>query len=264
MNSATLVVGTSGWSYKDWVGPFYPEGADPRNFLREYVKHFSAVEIDSTFYGIPKQGIVDSWGNNVPEGFIFAPKFPKVITHDKRLLGCDAELELFLGNMKRLGPKLGPLILQFDYTFQFDQLHLLASFLNKIPAEFRLAVEIRHKSWLNKEFYTLLKQFKVALTLVDLYYMPRLNVITADFTYIRLLGNRKEIPDDFSHVRIDRERNLDYWAETVLKTLQKGVSVYVFVNNRFQGHAPASVRSFMEALQRQKDAGNTPSSTENN
>ena len=248
MPSARFITGTSGWSYKDWVGPFYPDGTNAKDYLAHYSKDFHAVEIDSTFYAIPASKTVKNWEGKVPADFIFCPKFPRLFTHDKKLKDCDKELEMFWGSISNLGHKLGPIVLQFEYTFQFKDHQLLGDFLKKIPAEYRVAVEIRHRSWLNEQFYDLLRENKAALVLADLYYMPRNEIITADFTYVRLLGNRKQIPDDFSHVRIDRKQDLQWWAEKIREFLSKEVDVYAFANNRYQGHAPATVRSIRELV----------------
>ena len=243
-----FTMGTSGWSYKDWIGPFYPKNTKPNEFLKLYSKQFPAVEIDSTFYGIPRIKSVENWAGLVPESFRFSPKFPRIITHDKKLVDCDTELAAFLQNIDHLGAKLGPLVLQFDYTFRYSQMKYLSDFLKIIPSHYRIAVEIRHKSWLNDDFYELLTENRAALVLADLYYMPRMDILTTDFTYIRLLGNRKQVPDDFSHVRIDRKEDFHWWVDRVSSFLKKGVDVFLFVNNRYQGHAPASLKSFLEIM----------------
>ena len=110
----TVRLGTSGWAYKSWVGVFYPEGTAPADYLRRYAEHFDTVEVDSTFYRMPTARMVDGWAAATPPGFVFAAKVPQVITHEKALRGCDAEVGLFLERMGRLGEKCGPLIFQFE------------------------------------------------------------------------------------------------------------------------------------------------------
>ena len=243
-----FAIGTSGWSYKDWNGVFYPEKTPANRFLGEYSRRFNAVEIDSTFYAIPRIEDVRKWADAVPESFMFSPKFPRIITHEKRLSDCDEERTLFLRVIGELGEKLGPLLLQFDYTFQSDRMQSLDSFLAGIPRVFRIAVEIRHRSWYKTDFFNILRRHNAAIVLHDLYYMPKMTGITADFTYIRLLGNRKQIPDDFSHVRIKREKEFVWWAEKIREFMSREIDVFLFINNRYQGHAPASVRSFLDVL----------------
>ncbi len=246
--AGTIHIGTSGWSYADWVGPFYPAGTPQGRYLAEYARHFRAVEIDSTFYRIPAERMVEGWARATPPGFTFAPKFPQVITHEKRLQGCEPERDLFLGGMERLGGKLGPIVLQFDHTFRYEEHHLLEAFLMGLPPGRRYAVEVRHRGWLRDEFYALLERHRAALVLHDLHYMPKLNRATTDFVYVRLLGKRSLVPDDFSHARIDRGNELDAWAEKIRAFAAQGLEVFVFANNRYQGHAPATCRDLAQRL----------------
>ncbi|MBN2425551.1 MAG: DUF72 domain-containing protein [Calditrichaceae bacterium] len=249
MKRQTLYLGTSGWSYKDWQGPFYPQEMNSKNYLNHYAMHFDAVEIDSTFYGIPRRSTVENWRDQTPAHFIFSPKVPQMITHEKRLDNCEAEWKQFIAHMQILGDKLGPVVLQFDYQFTFkDHFEMLSRFLKQYSADCRLCVEIRNRDWHNEAFYKLLKDHQTALVLNDLYYMPRVQRITAGFTYIRLLGNRRQIPDDFSHIRIDRDKDLDWWATLIDECLEKELEVYAYSNNRYQGHAPATIRMLAERL----------------
>ncbi len=239
-------IGTSGWSYKDWVGPFYPEGTKQADYLSYFSKKFTTVEIDSTFYGTPRLTTVEKWAAITPDHFLFSPKVPQEITHKKRLLDCGREWNNYIERMNILGPKLGPIVLQFDYKFTFkDHFSNLENFLDNFAGQTRLCVEIRHKSWINENFYDLLNHHNVALVLNDLYYMPRLTKTTADFTYIRFLGNRKLVPDDFSHRRIDRAKDLDWWHEWIEKFLTEGLEVFAYSNNRYEGHAPATIKELM-------------------
>jgi uncharacterized protein YecE (DUF72 family) len=136
--------------------------------------------------------------------------------------------------------------LQFDYKFTFqDHFNNLKKFLETYAERERLCVEVRHKSWLNDNFYTLFGAHNVAMVLNDLYYMPRLTKITADFTYIRLLGNRKLIPDDFSHLRVDRAKDLDWWHDWIEKFLTDDLEVFAYSNNRYEGHPPATIKELM-------------------
>jgi uncharacterized protein YecE (DUF72 family) len=248
----TLHLGTSGWSYKDWNGVFYPEGMNSKEYLKHYSSVFSTVEIDSTFYGIPRQSTVENWRDQTPGHFIFAPKVPQIITHEKRLENCEIEWQQFIGHMQILGDKLGPVVLQFDYQFSFKQhFEILNRFLSSHANDARLCVEIRNKDWHQDIFYKLLENHQISLVLNDLYYMPRVLKITSDFTYIRLLGNRKQIPDDFSHVRINRDKELDWWTRWIEECLAKELEVYVYSNNRYQGHAPATIQSLAESIEKQ-------------
>ncbi len=244
-----MFLGTQGWAYKSWVGNFYPEDTPSRNFLPEYARRFRAVEIDATAYGTPRVETVQQWYNATPADFRFTAKFPQTITHDKMLHDAEAETAHFLATVRLLGEKLGPLLIQFPYQFKADEFGRLADFLAALPADFRYAVEVRHRSWLNDQFFDLLVRHRVALALTDYAYMPRLERTTADFTYIRWLGNRKDIPDNaYERVRISRDAELDRWSQTIARLLDQGTIVWGFANNHYQGHSPATVNALMERL----------------
>jgi uncharacterized protein YecE (DUF72 family) len=256
--TSTILLGTSGWSYTDWIGNFYPEGIKAAGYLAAYARQLPTVEIDSTFYGIPREQTVRRWAEETPDGFRFAAKFPQAITHDKALVDCASETRAFVDRMSLLGDKLGPLLLQFGYGFRIDAFDTLARFLPSLPSGFRYAVEIRHKSWLTQRFYDLLVAHGVALTLIDHPWIPKLDVLTADFTYIRWLGDRKTIPSQFDHVRIDRTRELSHWKIVVERIAAQGVLVYGYFNNHYAGHSPTSLSMFKNLLdERVKPAAET-------
>ena len=247
--STNLFLGTQGWAYKSWIGAFYPASTKSGNYLTEYSKHFRAIEIDSTFYGIPRPHSVEQWRDATPADFRFTAKFPQIITHEKMLQDAERETEQFLSTIALLDDKLGPLLLQFPYTFTPDQRDALARYLAALPTQFRYAVEIRQRGWLDDAFFALLKQHRVAYALSDYGYMPRVAPVTTDFAYLRLLGNRKEITDEqFDRVRLNREADLDRWGDLISDLNEKGVVVWGFVNNHYQGHSPATVRALMERI----------------
>ena len=243
----TLLLGTQGFAFDDWVGPFYPAGTRKTAYLEQYARHFATVEIDSTFYGSPRAQVVQGWRERTPDGFRFAAKFPKLITHDKKLQGAQGDAEAFVGTMQALGDKLAVLTLQFAYDFTPDHRDELETFLAALPKGPRYAVELRNRGWLNPDLGERLSQHNVALVLQDLHYMPKLDWITADFTVIRWLGRRQDI-QAFDRIQIDRTAVLEKWAERVSRFLDDGVDVYGYFNNHFAGHSPASARRFAEML----------------
>jgi len=246
---SSVYLGTQGWSYKSWVGNFYPANATASDYLKEYCKNFRTVEIDSTYYGAPRPQTVKQWREVTPADFRFTAKFPQAITHEKTLKDATAETLHFIDTMALLGDKLGPLLLQFPYQFKSDQRDLLAEFLATLPTEFRYAVEVRHRGWLKATFFAILEKHHVALAIADYAYMPKLDRATTDFVYIRWLGNRKDIPDDhYESVRINRDAELDRWGDLIKQFLEKGVTVWGFANNHYQGHSPATVRSIIERI----------------
>lgn len=257
-----LRLGTSSWSSADWVGVFYPAGSAPAEFLAEYAQHFDTVEADSTFYAIPSPAVVRNWRARTPAGFLLAAKFPQVITHEKVLQDCGPELAEFLRVMDLLGDKLGPLVLQFPYfnkqVFARPEnfLDRLASFLDQLPRDHAFALELRNKYWINERLLDLLRARKIAFVLTDHAWMTpvqhlvaRHDMVTADFVYVRWLGDRKGIEEITKHwdkVVIDRRREMEIWIPILRQLLQRGLRVLGFFNNHYAGHAPGSIKLFYE------------------
>src|ERR1700733_9189789 len=180
----------------------------PPDFLGFYAEHFNTVEVDSTFYGTPSPDTVKRWASKTPSEFIFSVKIPQVITHEKILADCDAEFKQFIETMHILGAKLGPMVFQFPFfsrsvsKTQADFLARLVPFLKKLHHDYKFAVEIRNRDWLDARFGDLLREHCVALVLQDRRWMPgptelaeEFDPITTDWTYIRWLGDRKGIEE---------------------------------------------------------------------
>ncbi|HEX9115083.1 MAG TPA: DUF72 domain-containing protein [Anaerolineae bacterium] len=253
MTEGRLYLGTQGWSYPSWVGIFYPAGTTASEYLERYAAQFNTVELDTTFYAVPRVSTVEGWRERTPEGFRFSAKFPQSITHEKALTESGEETIVFLEAMTHLDQKLGPLLLQMPPSFSAAQMPDLAAYLEALPTGFRYALEVRHSSWVKPEaraeLLALLHRHGVALCLVQHAWMPRLDEVTAPFVYIRWMGRREDVPDDdFSHVRIDREKQLDTWAGQVKNYLERGLTIFGYFNNHYQGHSPASVRSMQGRL----------------
>ena len=245
-----IYLGTQGWSYASWEGVFYPQGTPSNRYLANYATKFRAIEIDSTFYGTPRMSNIEKWDRDTPDDFRFAAKFPKRITHEKMLRDTAQDTAFFLDTMSKFGAKLGPLCLQFAHDFSPDRRAQLDEYLAALPKNFRYAVEIRSRGWLKDWFFEMLKKYRVALVLVDRVAMPKMQLTTTDFTYIRWLGNRKDIPDDaYTHVRIPRVQELDEWADTIAEMQERDVDVWGFANNHYMGHSPATLREIQTRLQ---------------
>jgi uncharacterized protein YecE (DUF72 family) len=243
----TLWLGTQGFAFDDWVGPFYPPGTPKAAYLETYARTFSTVEIDSTFYATPRASVVQGWARRTPDGFRFSAKFPKLITHDKKLEGAQGDAEAFVGTLQLLGDKLGVLTLQFAYDFTPDLFARLEGFLHDLPKGPRYAVEVRNRNWLTTDLAEMLSGVGVALVLQDLYYMPKMSWITSAFTVIRWLGRRSDV-EHFDRIQIDRSKELMAWAERVRQFLDDGIDVWGYFNNHFAGHSPASLRQFVQIL----------------
>jgi uncharacterized protein YecE (DUF72 family) len=244
-----LYLGTSGWSYADWEGTLYPEGLPAGARLAEYAKHYATVEIDSTFYGTPRRSTVEKWRETVPEGFLFAAKFPQEITHENNLVGSEEPAGNFLRTMELLDDRLGPLLVQLPPSFSVEGMGVLEDFLAALPQGFRYAVEVRHRSWLGSDLPELLWEHGAALTLIDSPGMPRMEDATAGFVYIRWLGDRREFPSGHTHVKRDRRGDLEWWSERVDRFLSEGKEVFAYANNHYQNHSPSTLQQFLEIRQ---------------
>src|SRR3984893_3755354 len=257
-----VYLGTSAFTAAGWQGAFYPSGIKLQDYLSFYAQKFDSVEVNSTLYGCPTTRTVANWAAKTPDNFIFAIKTPRSITNDKILVNCDAELEEFLSTMEILGAKLGPILFQFPQfspgVFSDRQAFTdrLVPFLNKLPAGRKYAVEIRNPEWLDAEFGNLLRQHKIALVLPDLPYMPRpeelaqkFDPITADWTYIRWLGDRKGIEMQtlkWDKTIVDRTQELSSWVDFCYRIKKRGIIVYGYANNHYAGHGPATIRQFRD------------------
>jgi uncharacterized protein YecE (DUF72 family) len=252
-------IGTSAFTAAGWPGTFYPEGMKPADYLTYYATKFDTVEIDSTFYRTPTATMVNGWAAKTPKGFLIAAKVPQAITHEKCLEDCEKDVAEFLATMDLLGSeKLGPLLFQFPY-FNKDAfmsgdefLARLKPFLKKLPKGYQFAVEIRNKNWLDERFADTLRERNVALVLQDQLWMPlpaamKFDYITASFTYVRLLGDRKGIElktKVWDKIIVNRSKELRTWVDVCQQTVKRGVSTFVYVNNHYAGNAPKTVEQF--------------------
>jgi uncharacterized protein YecE (DUF72 family) len=259
---ADLHIGTSAFTAAGWETAFYPVGMKPADYLAYYATKFDTVEVDSTFYRTPSVATVNGWERKTPQEFCLAAKVPQLITHEKVLQECDEDLLRFLDTMNLMGAKLGPLLFQFGYfnktVFKNGQEFVarLEPFLKKLPKGYRFALEIRNKQWLTAEFFDLLRANGVAYALIDQAWMPlvseiceEFDPITANFTYVRLLGDRKGIEKRtkiWDKVIVDRSRELMSWVNVCQRTVRRGIATYVYVNNHYAGFAPATVEQFLK------------------
>ncbi|MCZ7356423.1 MAG: DUF72 domain-containing protein [Candidatus Methanoperedens sp.] len=243
-----LHIGTMGWSYDFWTGSFYPENTSAGDLLHEYAKVFNTVEIDSTFYRIPYAETVKKWNMQTPKDFTFSAKFPRVITHDKMLKDCEREMEVFIEHMSLLEDKLGPMLMQFPAGFKPDQFDILKEFLSILPAGYRYALEVRNKKWLEEKFYDLLRDHGVALVWIDASSMPRIDTLTADFTYIRWEGDRKTINGMLGEVEKDRKSDISLWAERIRRLTGESIEVFGYFSKYYSGFPPEDARMLQSFL----------------
>jgi uncharacterized protein YecE (DUF72 family) len=276
---AAVRFGTSSFSSPDWVGPFYPPGTPAGAFLSLYARSFDTVEVDATYYAVPSARLVEGWAEKTPERFLLSAKFPRDVVHGGRaetpdprtVLVPDATYEIrdrFLDAMARVGPRLGPLVLQFPYFNRaaFPSagpfLERLDAFLRDLPrGPFTYGVEVRNKAWVTRDLSALLARHGVLLVLVDQAWMPhgdelekRIDVAAGGLVYVRLLGDRREIEAvtrTWDKEVLDRGERLKRWAAFLVRMMDRGVKSLVYVNNHYAGHAPTTVRRlktlFLEA-----------------
>jgi uncharacterized protein YecE (DUF72 family) len=261
-----LYLGTSSWSFDDWRGTVYPVDAKSSEYLTYYAKKFAAVEIDMTFYRIPTRSMIEAWYQRTPPGFRFAAKIPQIITHEKVLRDCQAELQQFIEVMGLLSDKLGPLLFQFPYFskrhFSTAQAFLdrLEPVLDHLPEGYQFAVELRNRWWITRPLLDLLRAHRVALALTDHPWMPPMqelirqqDVVTADFVYIRWLGDRQAMEaftDTWDRLVVDRTQDTTMWVALIQELLARHLAVYGFYNNHYAGHSPGSIALFYELWKR--------------
>jgi uncharacterized protein YecE (DUF72 family) len=248
-------IGTQGWNYAAWVGPFYPPGTRPADFLALYAQAFDTVEVDSTFYAVPAPKVVRGWADRTPPGFTFALKLPQEATHERRLREAQPVVDEFLESARVLGDKLGPILIQLGPDFRPAHAPELEAFVAGLPSESRWAVEVRHRGWTEeahlRRLLEILGDRGIALALTDGPWLPRdlatdlVRAPTADFHYLRFMGPNRDIVD-YSHVQFAREKELDEWTDALRS--MPGLSVSCYFNNHFSGHSPATAREMQRRL----------------
>ena len=238
-----LRIGCSGWSYQDWVGPFYPKDAKPADYLPMYSSVFDAVEIDSTYYRTPSPFMVSNWKRATPEGFLFSAKFPKKITHELKLRDSQAPLERFYKAMSELKERLGALVIQLPPSFNYKKdREALVAFLGQIDKKYVHAIEFRNKSWFKQEIYDLLKENNVSLVWSENQYASAPAEATSDVGYLRMVGDRSIT--NFGEKQRDQGEVMRKWYTALDEKSDLFKRGFVFFNNHFAGFGPGSVNEF--------------------
>jgi uncharacterized protein YecE (DUF72 family) len=232
-----LRIGTSGWNYGDWRGRFYPPDLPSKQYLGWYARHFRTVEVNYSFYHLPRPSTYENWAAQVPDGFVFAVKASRLITHIRRLEGAGEEWRKFLDNAAALGAKLGPILLQFPPSFKANA-DALGAFLSATPKPPHLAFEFRHASWFDPEILDTLRRHHAALVIADSERYPQAPAVpTAPFMYLRFHGPAELFASSYS------DGQLSAWSRRIQAWLAQGLSVYAYFNNDFHGHALANART---------------------
>ncbi|MGA9934272.1 MAG: DUF72 domain-containing protein [Nitrososphaeraceae archaeon] len=248
-------IGCSGWSYTSWQGPFYPKSIENSKWLKYYSKVFNYVEIDSTFYRIPNEFMVKNWYKLTPENFRFTAKFPKVITHDKRLSDFDEDqLSYFFESISELKEKLLALLIQLPPSIDIvEGLNALRNILPYLDKGFRYAVEVRHRSWFQDLAYNFFKNNQMCLVWSQLAEIHTPPIVTSDFVYLRLIGDRSIQEKDFGRIQIDRIKEMEKLArhfkgDSNEGNLSKVRYSIVAANNHYAGFGPGTVNIFRQLL----------------
>ncbi|MFX1498031.1 MAG: DUF72 domain-containing protein [Promethearchaeota archaeon] len=229
-SKTTALIGTSGWMYNHWKGPFYPKKFPNNEMLSHYVKYFDTVEVNSTFYRIPSVATVKKWINETPDHFIFAIKANRFITHRKYLKDGQTTIKKFFEVIKLFKDKLGPILFQLppNWKINFERLE---EFVEILPKQYLFAFEIRNPSWYVDNVIDLFKKFNIALCIHDFTGDLLLEQITTNFTYIRFHGPVGPYYGKYStdHVNL--------WAKKITKWLKQNIKIFAYFNNDAHGWA---------------------------
>jgi uncharacterized protein YecE (DUF72 family) len=238
---ARIHIGTSGWHYGHWRGPFYPEDLPQRRFLEYYMARFHTVEINNSFYQLPKAETLILWRDTVPQGFVFTAKASRYITHMKKLKDPEESLAKFLERVAVLGRKLGPILFQLPPKWRMN-LERIREFLAALPPDHRYAFEFRDQSWYRPEVYEALSEYQTAFCIYELAGHLSPKQVTADFVYIRLHG-----PGNAYQGRYE-PRVLAGWAGAVSAWARQGKDVFFYFDNDEAGYAVQDAARLQEML----------------
>ena len=241
-----LNVGTSGWSYKHWSRIFYPENIKPPQYLEYYLTKFNCVELNSSFYHLPKESTITGWKERTPETFRFCPKLSRFITHQKRLVGTKEALVKYFDLFQNMKVRMGPVLIQLPPALKYDR-SLVTDFLDLLRSlnkEYQYAIEIRHRSWIKDEFLQLLSDYGISFVVADSgNRFPYHEAVTADFVYMRLHGPEKLYASGY------HDADLFKFAEKILIWLNEKLEVWVFFNNDFGGFAVKNAMKLNEIIE---------------
>lgn len=240
--AAGIHIGTSGWHYKDWVGPFYPDDTRPKGMLAYYAGEFGVVEINNSFYRLPDTKTLSTWKASTPERFTFAFKASRYITHNKKLRDAGEALDKMVGVVSALGDKLGPILFQLPPRWKVNS-QRLDGFLGMMPPGLRVAFEFRDPSWFNDEVYGILRSHGAAFCIYELDGRKSPTEVTGDLVYIRLHGPDGAYKGSYS------TRDLSGWAGAISSWTRSGKDVYCFFDNDERGYAAQNALELKRMLE---------------
>jgi uncharacterized protein YecE (DUF72 family) len=238
--SGKLYIGTSGWHYKHWKNKFYPAEIGDRDQLEYYSRQFNSVEINNTFYNLPLVTTFSQWKDKVPEGFLFAIKASRFITHMKKLNVGKAELNKLFNRIKKLGKKTGPVLFQLPPLWKLN-IERFESFLKKLPDGYQYAFEFRNDSWYDENVYELLNKYKCAFCIYELAGHTSPKIVTGGIIYIRLHGPGDKYQGKY------KISELKKWLRFVKEHWKSTTSIYIYFDNDQNAYAAENAKQ-MNAL----------------
>ena len=241
----SLYIGTSGWSYSEWKGEFYPQKIKTAEWLNYYSKVFKCTEINTSFYHLPKQQTILNWINKVDSSFKFCPKLSRSITHIKRLKDIDEPLEQFFEVFEPAKQQLGPILIQLPPSLKFDHeiVNDFLKLLTKSYKGYKFALEARNASWISNEAFDLLTKYKIAWVISQSGVgFPYSETVTAKHIYVRFHGPEKLFDSSYD------DTTLRAYAGKIKQWLKEKHDVWVFFNNTMNGHAIGNIETLQKML----------------
>jgi uncharacterized protein YecE (DUF72 family) len=239
--SITIRIGTSGWHYKHWIGRFYPDKLRADKWLEYYAQHFDTVEINNTFYHLPREQTMVNWHDRVPAGFLFAVKASRYITHVKKLNDPGETLQRFFDLANLLQEHLGPVLYQLPPSLH-KNLERLDAFLAVLPRRDLAVFEFRHKSWYEQDTFDLLERWGVALCIHDLGDSASPRIVTGGRVYVRFHGTSGRYAGNYP------DPLLQHWADWLKSQMGSARAIYVYFNNDISGHALNNARTLKQIM----------------
>jgi uncharacterized protein YecE (DUF72 family) len=229
-SNRSVFVGCSGWQYRHWRGDFYPADLPMRLWFEHYAARFDTVEINNTFYRLPDAAVFRAWRQRAPEGFTFAVKASRYLTHMKKLKDPEPPLELFFSRARELGRTLGPVLYQLPPRWPVD-IARLEVFLGALPKRRTHVLEFREPSWYRDDVFALMERYGVSLCLHDMHGSASGQLQVGPIVYVRFHGTER-YSGSYSDERLER------WAEWMRSRRAEGRPIYAYFNNDVGGHAP--------------------------
>jgi uncharacterized protein YecE (DUF72 family) len=238
-------VGTSGWSYKDWKGLYYPEKMKPVDYLEYYSREFGCTEINTSFYHLPRAETVLNWARKVPASFLFCPKLSRYITHFKKLRNVEESLQLFFGVFDPVAERLGPVLIQLPAHVGFDA-GVAETFYSRLADTYRhhdFSIEVRDKSWFSRKSLSLMEQYNIGLVIAHSGKLfPYKEAVTAKHIYLRFHGPGKLYASKYAAL------TLRAYARRCVRWMREGHNVWIFFNNDFFGYALENARTIISQI----------------